>query len=91
MSYGSLQSRNTRETQALYWKIKAQYVAHKAAFTDGVHNQVEKSRAVEEARAAFAEATAVVERYLEVTHHIRLGHVLRHAVFQYEVSLHLSP
>ena len=44
-----------------------------------------KSKAAEDARVAYAEATKVAEKDLVVTHPIRLGLALNFSVFQYEV------
>ena len=52
-----------------------------AVFTDGNA----KKRAVASAYAAVAEAEAVVEKDLAVSHPIRLGLVLIYSVFMYEV------
>merc|ERR1712211_26863 len=44
-----------------------------------------KSKAAEDARVAYAEATKIAEKDLVVTHPIRLGLALNFSVFQYEV------
>merc|ERR1712217_515137 len=44
-----------------------------------------KSKAAENARAAYEEAQKVAEKDLAVTHPIRLGLALNFSVFQYEV------
>merc|ERR1712160_133852 len=44
-----------------------------------------KSKAAENARAAYAGAQKVAEKDLAVTHPIRLGLALNYSVFQYEV------
>merc|ERR1739845_142544 len=44
-----------------------------------------KSKASENARAAYQEAANVAEKDLAVTHPIRLGLALNYSVFQYEV------
>ena len=62
-------------------KIKADYKRYQAEFTEGDT----KSQAVENARAAYAEATAAAEKDLIVTHSIRLDLALNCSVFQYDV------
>merc|ERR1711879_1012204 len=57
------------------------YYRYIAEFTEGD----KKSKASESARAAYAEAQAVAEKGLAVTHPIRLGLALNFSVFQYEV------
>merc|ERR1711907_340473 len=52
-----------------------------AEFTDGD----KKSKAADDADAAYKEAQAVAEKDLAVTHPIRLGLALNYSVFQYEV------
>merc|ERR1712084_15248 len=44
-----------------------------------------KTESAEKAREAYAEAAAVAEKDLAVTHPIRLGLALNYSVFQYEV------
>merc|ERR1712014_513895 len=44
-----------------------------------------KSKAAENARQAYADASGVAEKDLAVTHPIRLGLALNYSVFQYEV------
>merc|ERR1711948_157006 len=61
--------------------MKADYYRYIAEFTDGDA----KSKAAESARLAYADAQAVAEKDLAVTHPIRLGLVLNYSVFQYEV------
>merc|ERR1711972_1024826 len=57
------------------------YYRYIAEFTDGDA----KSKAAESARAAYADAQAVAEKDLAVTHPIRLGLALNYSVFMYEV------
>merc|ERR1712232_519280 len=64
-----------------YQKMKADYYRYIAEFTDGD----KKAKAAENARSAYAEAAAVAEKDLAVTHPIRLGLALNYSVFQYEV------
>merc|ERR1711866_1176 len=45
----------------------------------------QKTESAEKAREAYAEAAAVAEKDLAVTHPIRLGLALNFSVFQYEV------
>merc|ERR1712079_318157 len=52
-----------------------------AEFTSGE----KKDQASKDAKAAYAEATAVAEKDLVVTHPIRLGLALNYSVFMYEV------
>merc|ERR1712224_283101 len=69
------------ESKVFYQKMKADYYRYIAEFSDGD----KKSKAAESARAAYAEAQAVAEKDLAVTHPIRLGLALNYSVFQYEV------
>merc|ERR1712066_165403 len=69
------------ESKVFYQKMKADYYRYIAEFTDGD----KKSKAAESARAAYADAQAVAEKDLAVTHPIRLGLALNYSVFQYEV------
>merc|ERR1739845_127237 len=69
------------ESKVFYQKMKADYYRYIAEFTDGD----KKSKAAESARLAYAEAQAVAEKGLAVTHPIRLGLALNFSVFQYEV------
>merc|ERR1712061_788534 len=57
------------------------YCRYIAEFSDGNA----KSQAAENARLACADASAVAEKDLVVTHPIRLGLALNYSVFQYEV------
>merc|ERR1711877_58341 len=57
------------------------YYRYIAEFSDGDA----KSKASENARAAYEEAQKVAEKDLAVTHPIRLGLALNFSVFQYEV------
>ena len=61
--------------------MKADYYRYIAEFRSGD----EKSKAAEEARMAYADAAAVAEKDLAVTHPIRLGLALNYSVFMYEV------
>jgi len=47
----------------------------------------DKDKAAESARKAYADAQAVAEKDLAVTHPIRLGVALNFSVFQYEVLM----
>merc|ERR1712087_731961 len=69
------------ESKVFYQKMKADYYRYIAEFSDGD----KKGKAAESARAAYAEAQAVAEKRLAVTHPIRLGLALNYSVFQYEV------
>jgi 14-3-3 protein epsilon len=69
------------ESKVFYQKMMADYCRYIAEFTDGD----EKAAAAEKARKAYADATAVAEKDLAVTHPIRLGLALNYSVFQYEV------
>merc|ERR1712113_1314411 len=69
------------ESKVFYQKMKADYYRYIAEFSDGN----DKSKAGENARLAYAEASAVAEKDLVVTHPIRLGLALNYSVFQYEV------
>merc|ERR1712207_97366 len=69
------------ESKVFYQKMKADYYRYIAEFSDGN----EKSKAAENARLAYADASAVAEKDLVVTHPIRLGLALNYSVFQYEV------
>merc|ERR1711972_48685 len=69
------------ESKVFYQKMKADYYRYIAEFTDGDA----KAKAAESARAAYAEAAAVAEKDLPVTHPIRLGLALNYSVFMYEV------
>merc|ERR1712046_557415 len=64
-----------------YQKMKADYYRYIAEFREGDA----KSKAAESARQAYADAAAVAEKDLAVTHPIRLGLALNYSVFQYEV------
>merc|ERR1711948_118446 len=69
------------ESKVFYQKMKADYYRYIAEFPEGD----KKSKAAESARAAYADAQAVAEKDLAVTHPIRLGLALNFSVFQYEV------
>ena len=69
------------ESKVFYQKMMADYYRYIAEFRDGDA----KSAAAESARAAYADAAAVAEKDLAVTHPIRLGLALNYSVFQYEV------
>merc|ERR1711933_481762 len=68
------------ESKVFYVKMKADYYRYIAEFTEG-----EKKTASNDAKEAYAEATAVAEKDLVVTHPIRLGLALNYSVFMYEV------
>jgi 14-3-3 protein epsilon len=69
------------ESKVFYQKMKADYYRYIAEFSD---NDA-KTKAAENARLAYADATTVAEKDLVVTHPIRLGLALNYSVFQYEV------
>eukprot|EP00440_Ansanella_granifera_P010119 gb/GFBE01010979.1/.p1 GENE.gb/GFBE01010979.1/~~gb/GFBE01010979.1/.p1 ORF type:complete len:239 (+),score=88.71 gb/GFBE01010979.1/:1-717(+) len=69
------------ESKVFYQKMMADYYRYIAEFRDGAA----KEAAAENARKAYAEAAAVAEKDLAVTHPIRLGLALNYSVFQYEV------
>ncbi|CAE8595051.1 unnamed protein product [Polarella glacialis] len=69
------------ESKVFYQKMMADYYRYIAEFTDGE----KKAGAAENARKAYADAAAVAEKDLAVTHPIRLGLALNYSVFQYEV------
>merc|ERR1711936_1085773 len=71
----------TGESKVFYQKMKADYYRYIAEFSDGDA----KSKAAENARAAYGEAQKVAEKDLAVTHPIRLGLALNYSVFMYEV------
>merc|ERR1712050_511951 len=71
----------TGESKVFYQKMKADYYRYIAEFSDGEA----KSKAAENARLAYQEASDVAEKDLAVTHPIRLGLALNYSVFQYEV------
>ena len=60
---------STGESEVFYPEMKAGYYRYIAEFTDSDA----KSKAAESARAAYAEAEAVAEKDLPMTHPIRLG------------------
>jgi len=72
---------NNGESKVFYQKMKADYYRYIAEYTE---NAKQKS-AADSAKAAYAEAAAVAEKELAVTHPIRLGLALNFSVFQYEV------
>merc|ERR1712217_457111 len=74
-------SAGSGESKVFYQKMKADYYRYIAEFSDGDA----KSKAAENARAAYEEAQKVAEKDLAVTHPIRLGLALNFSVFQYEV------
>jgi len=69
------------ESKVFYQKMKADYYRYIAEFSEGQA----KADAAEKARLAYADASAVAEKDLAVTHPIRLGLALNYSVFQYEV------
>ena len=69
------------ESKVFYQKMMADYYRYIAEFRDGDA----KKEAAESARQAYADAAAVAEKDLAVTHPIRLGLALNYSVFQYEV------
>merc|ERR1712066_34489 len=72
---------STGESKVFYQKMKADYYRYIAEFTDGEA----KSKAAENARLSYEDATNVASKDLAVTHPIRLGLALNYSVFQYEV------
>jgi len=78
---GLITAAKSGESKVFYLKMKADYYRYIAEFTDGDA----KKNAAENARKAYAEAHAVGEKDLAVTHPIRLGLALNYSVFQYEV------
>ena len=62
-------------------RVRGDYFRYIAEFSAGEA----KSKAAEDARVAYAEATRIAEKDLVVTHPIRLGLALNFSVFQYEV------
>merc|ERR1711982_249752 len=72
---------STGESKVFYQKMKADYYRYIAEFSDGDA----KTKAAENARLAYEDATKVAEKDLVVTHPIRLGLALNYSVFQYEV------
>merc|ERR1711972_267058 len=69
------------ESKVFYQKMKADYYRYIAEFSSGDA----KSKAAENARLAYQEASNVAEKDLAVTHPIHLGLALNYSVFQYEV------
>jgi len=69
------------ESKVFYQKMKADYFRYIAEFSDGDA----KTKAAENARLAYEEASKIAEKDLAVTHPIRLGLALNYSVFQYEV------
>merc|ERR1711972_428991 len=72
---------STGESKVFYQKMKADYYRYIAEFSA----DDAKAKAAESARQAYADAQAVAEKGLAVTHPIRLGLALNYSVFQYEV------
>ena len=72
---------STGESKVFYFKMKGDYYRYIAEFTDGDA----KSKAAEDARLAYEEASQAAAKDLAVTHPIRLGLALNYSVFQYEV------
>merc|ERR1711937_997836 len=69
------------ESKVFYQKMKADYYRYIAEFSlDDA-----KTKAAENARLAYQDASNVAEKDLAVTHPIRLGLALNYSVFQYEV------
>merc|ERR1711920_462293 len=64
-----------------YQKMKADYFRYIAEFTESS----DKTKAAQDARSAYEEASKVATRGLAVTHPIRLGLALNYSVFMYEV------
>merc|ERR1712050_621638 len=79
---GNLVPKETNgESKGFYQKMKGDYYRYIAEFTDGEG----KSKAAENARLAYEEASKVADKDLAVTHPIRLGLALNYSVFHYEV------
>merc|ERR1712217_276767 len=72
---------STGESKVFYQKMKADYYRYIAEFSDGDA----KSKAAENARLAYEDASKVAEKDLVVANPIRLGLALNYSVFQYEV------
>jgi len=72
---------STGESKVFYYKMKGDYYRYIAEFTAGDA----KTKAAEDARLAYEEATTNAAKDLAVTHPIRLGLALNYSVFQYEV------
>merc|ERR1712084_16575 len=70
------------ESTVFYQKMKADYFRYIAEFTEGDA----KKTAADSAEKAYADAAAVAEKDLAVTHPIRLGLALNYSVFMYEVQ-----
>merc|ERR1712151_1070684 len=70
------------ESKVFYQKMKADYFRYIAEFTEGKA----KTDAADSAEKAYADAAAVAEKDLAVTHPIRLGLALNYSVFMYEVQ-----
>merc|ERR1712151_222765 len=70
------------ESKVFYQKMKADYYRYIAEFTEGDA----KKTAADSAEKAYADAAAVAEKDLAVTHPIRLGLALNYSVFMYEVQ-----
>jgi len=71
----------SRESKAFFVKMKADYYRYIAEFTHGDR----KKEALQGAKTAYADATAVAEMALVVTHPLRLGLALNYSVFMYEM------
>merc|ERR1740121_2837843 len=69
------------ESKVFYQKMKADYYRYIAEYS----GEEAKTKAAENARAAYSAAQEVAEKDLAVTHPIRLGLALNYSVFQYEV------
>jgi len=69
------------ESKVFYVRMKADYYRYMAEFTSGN----KKDEALKDAKAAYAEATALAEKELVVTHPVRLGLALNYSVFMYEI------
>ena len=69
------------ESKVFYQKMKADYYRYIAEFSDGD----KKTKSACDAEKAYADAAAVAEKDLAVTHPIRLGLALNYSVFLYEV------
>jgi 14-3-3 protein epsilon len=76
-----IQKATSGEAKVFYQKMKADYYRYIAEFKDGD----EKTKAAENARLAYEDASTVAQKDLTVTHPIRLGLALNYSVFQYEV------
>jgi 14-3-3 protein epsilon len=76
-----IKNATTDESRVFYFKMKGDYYRYIAEFTSGD----KKTKAADDAKGAYDEATTFASKGLPVTHPIRLGLALNFSVFQYEV------